>query len=207
MMRVAVGVVGLAAWLAVGLGARAYWGGKAYLAKLLGSQALADEAMTRMLEHPEALVLGLDPWTLLLSFAVVVSAGLVLGVLWPLDLLLRRLRVSRALRTVAGIGVAGGATGAALSSVHPLLSLPSVPEGPRTVLNYACEAAGYDWVNAIAFVGALATGGALAWLAGSPRRPPPARPADPTAKAASVAATGDSGGVDESAEPSAPGQL
>jgi hypothetical protein len=53
-----------------------------------------------------------------------------------------------------------------LWSVHPLLSLPSVPEGPRTVINYACEAAGYGWVNAIAYVGAIVAGGALAWLGG-----------------------------------------
>src|SRR5690606_1404178 len=164
MTRVAVVMLGLAAWLAAGLGARAYPGGKAYLAKLLGSEALADEAMARALAQPEALVLGMDPWTLLLSFAVTTSAALVLVVLWPWDVLLRRLKVSRARRALVGAGLAAAATGAALSSVHPLLSLPSVPEGPRTVLNYACEAAGYGWVNAIAYVGAIAAGGALAWL-------------------------------------------
>jgi len=166
MTRVAVVMLGLAAWLAAGLGARAYLGGKAYLAKLLGSEALADEAMARALAQPEALVLGMDPWTLLLSFAVTTSAALVLVVLWPWDVLLRRLKVSRARRALVGAGLAAAATGAALSSVHPLLSLPSVPEGPRTVLNYACEAAGYGWVNAIAYVGAIAAGGALAWLGG-----------------------------------------
>jgi hypothetical protein len=206
MMRVLLGVVGLTVWLAAGLGARAYWGGKAYLAELLGSEALADEAMAHALAQPEALVLGLNPWVLLLSLAVVVSASLVLVVLWPWDLLLRRLNVSRAGRTLAGIGLAAAATGAALSSVHPLLSLPSVPEGPRTVLNYACEAAGYGWVNGIAFVGAVVTGGVLAWLAGPVIREQPASGDDPAAPGASADATSDSGEADESAEPSAPEQ-
>ena len=54
--------------------------------------------------------------------------------------------------------------------MHPLLSLPSVPEGPRTALDYACEAAGYGWVNAIAYAGAIAAGIALAWWGeGSPK--------------------------------------
>ena len=55
---------------------------------------------------------------------------------------------------VVGAAVAG----AVLSSIHPLLAMPSVPEGPRTVLNYACEAAGYGWVNGIAHGGAIALG-------------------------------------------------
>lgn len=179
MIRVALSMLGLAVWLAAGLGARAYWGGKAYLAKLLGSEALADEAMRRALAEADALVLGMDPWTLLLAFAVAVSAALVLGVLWPADWVLRRLGVARAGRALAGAGLAAVATAVALSSVHPLLSLPSVPEGPRTALNYACEAAGYGWVNAIAYVGAVVTGGVVAWLAGSKGVEPQAAANDP----------------------------
>ena len=90
--------------------------------------------------------------------------SLVLGVLLPWDLLLTRLRVSPRARMLAGAGAAAVATGVALRSVHPLLSLPSVPEGPRTVLNYACEAAGYGWVNVIAYLGAVVAGLAFAWL-------------------------------------------
>ncbi|MEX1368111.1 MAG: hypothetical protein AB1Z98_33590 [Nannocystaceae bacterium] len=161
----AIGILGLAAWLSAGLGLRAWLGGKAYLRALLGSEALADEAFARAAAMPEtSLLLGMDPWTLLLAFSVSVSAALVLVLLWPWDLLLSRLRVSVPLRMVAAAGVAAAATGMALWSVHPLLSRPDVPEGPRTVLNYACEAAGYGWVNAIAYVGAIATGLGFVWL-------------------------------------------
>jgi hypothetical protein len=169
MTRAALAMLGLTAWLVVGLGSRAYLGGKAYLAKLTGSEAIADELMSKALDQPGALVLGMGPWTLLLTFGVAVSAALVLLVLWPCDRLLRRLGWARGRRVLVGAGLGAAVTGAALSSVHPLLSLPSVPEGPRTALNYACEAAGYGWVNAIVYGGALATGIALAWWGeGSP---------------------------------------
>lgn len=163
MTRAALTMLALTAWLVVGLGSRAYLGGKAYLAKLTGSEAIADEIMTKALDQPEAHVLGMSPWTLLLTFAVAVSATLVLVVLWPCDLLLRRLGWARRRRVLVGAGLGAAVTGAVLSSVHPLLSLPSVPEGPRTALNYACEAAGYGWVNALAYGGAIAAGIALAW--------------------------------------------
>jgi hypothetical protein len=174
MTRAAIAMLGLTTWLAVGLGSRAYLGGKAYLAKLTGSEASADEIMTRLLDSPEALVLGMGPWTLLLAFGVIVSATLVLLVLWPCDLLLRRLGWARRRRVLVGAGLGAVVTGVALWSVHPLLSLPSVPEGPRTALNYACEAAGYGWVNVIAYVGAIAAGVAIAWWGerGSSERSP-----------------------------------
>ncbi|MCA9654473.1 MAG: hypothetical protein H6712_33060 [Myxococcales bacterium] len=165
MIRIALCIMGLATWLVLGLGLRAWIGGKAYLRALLGSEALADEALARAVDRSEAAVLlGMDPWSLLLSLSVLVAAALVLGVLLPWDLLLTRLRVSPRARMLAGAGAAAVATGVALRSVHPLLSLPSVPEGPRTVLNYACEAAGYGWVNVIAYLGAVVAGLAFAWL-------------------------------------------
>lgn len=166
MIRVAACVVGLSTWLSVALGLRAWLGGQEYLRALLGSEALADEAMARVLSAmPEAtLLMGMDPWLLLLAFSVVVSAALVLVVLWPWDLLMRRMGLGLRGRAAGAVGVAAATTGVILSSIHPVLAMPSVPEGPRTVLNFACEAAGYGWVNAIAYIGALATGLAFAWL-------------------------------------------
>ncbi|MCA9707457.1 MAG: hypothetical protein KDK70_16515 [Myxococcales bacterium] len=180
MTRAAVTMLGLTAWLAAMLGARAWWGGKAYLARILGSESLADEAWAEALARPETAVLGLDPWTLLLAVCLAVSAALVLVVLLPWDLLLRRIGVAWRVRVLAGGGLGAVAAGGVLVSIHPLLSRPSVPEGPRTVLNYACEAAGYGWVNAIAYLGAIGAGVALAWWgravtptpgAGGSRRP------------------------------------
>lgn len=181
LVRAVLTMAGLTAWLAVGLGSRAYFGGKAYLAELLGSATLADDALRHALEQPEALLLGMSPYTLLLSFSLVVSAALVLVVLSPCDWLLRRKGWARGRRALVGVTLAAAATGAALSSVHPLLSLPSVPEGPRTVLNYACEAAGYGWVNAIAYAGAIVTAVALAWLGGEGAAAHAIEPVEPAA--------------------------
>ncbi len=164
MIRIAVTMLGLSAWLGLTLGLRAYFGGREYLAKILGSDALADEALTALLDRPEAQLLGMDPWTVLLAMGVMVSAGLVLVVLAPVDLLLRVRGTSTIVRAVVGAGLAIVATGVVLGSIHPLLSMPTVPEGPRTVINYACEAIGYGWVNTIAYVGAIGAGvGLMAW--------------------------------------------
>jgi hypothetical protein len=46
-----------------------------------------------------------------------------------------------------------------LESIDPVLSLPDVPLGPRTVLNQAFELVGYGFVNVLAY--ATAIGGAL----------------------------------------------
>ncbi len=169
MIRVLAAMLGLAAWLAVSLGLRAYHGGKAYAAQVLGSESLAEQAMTRMLQSGEAVLLGMDPWTLLGAASLVLSGVFVLGLLWPVELVLRRLRLAPGVRVALALGLAAGATAAVLLSIHPLLSMPQVPEGPRTVLNYACEAAGYGWINAIAYLGALVTAAAFV---GAPRGAP-----------------------------------
>ncbi len=170
MIRVPVALLGLAAWLAGALGLRAWWGGKAYLTQVVGSEELAERLIERMIEQTQSVLLDMGPWTLLLAFSVAISAALVLLVLWPADLLMARLAPGRRGRVLVGIGLGAGATAAALLSVHPLLSMPSVPEGPRTVLNYACEAAGYGWINAIAYIGGIGTGAAFAWM-GRPAAP------------------------------------
>lgn len=158
MIRVAVTLLGLATWLAAMLAARAWLGGKAYLAQIYGSEALADEVFAKALAMPELQLAGMDPWILLAAFSVVMSAVFVGVVLVPWEWLLRRLGVGWRWRVAAG-GVLGAlAAGAVLWSIHPLLSRPDVPEGPRTVLNFACEAAGYGWVNAIAYLGAIGAG-------------------------------------------------
>jgi len=165
VIRLPIAMFGLAAWLVVGLGLRAWLGGKAYLVALFGSEVLAEQMLSRATDLPETtLLLGMDPWTLLLAFCTLVAAALVLLVLWPVDLLVVRFGGGVRVRMLVGAGLAAGATGAALLAIHPILALPSVPEGPRTVLNYACEAAGYGWINAIAYGGAIATGVAFAWL-------------------------------------------
>ena len=47
--------------------------------------AVQEDAAARAMEQPEMLLLGMDPWTLLLAFSVAVAAALVLLVLLPLD--------------------------------------------------------------------------------------------------------------------------
>ena len=204
MTRAAVVLLGLTAWLAGGLGARAYWGARAYLTHILGDASLAEQMLSRALAEPEAQVAGLGPWALLLSCCVVVSAALVLVVLAPVDAGMRRAGVMRSVRVVVGAGLGAAATAAVLLSIHPLLSRPTVPEGPRTVLNYACEAAGYGWVNAIAYLGAIVAGIVLAaW----PARPAPADTggaAEASVTDSSVAADSGSRGAEASAPAGAP---
>lgn len=178
MTRAAATLLALSVWLSTMLGLRAWLGGKAYLARILGSEARADEAFARVLAQPEAQLAGMDPWTLLVAFSVAVSAVLVLLVLLPWDWLLRRLGVGWSRRVLAGAALGAVAAGAVLSSIHPLLSRPSVPEGPRTVLNFACEAAGYGWVNAIAYIGAVGAGIALAWWGRPAAAAPASEPGD-----------------------------
>ena len=183
MIRLPIAIFGLAAWLSVGLGVRAWLGAHDYLQRLLGSEVLADQAIEHAMKEADTSdLLGMDPFTLLLAFSVSVAAVLVLVVLWPADLLLTRLRVSLRGRLLAAGALGAAVAGAILSSIHPVLAMPSVPEGPRTVLNYACEAAGYGWVNGIAHGGAIATGLVLVWLGrhASTRAPASTAPDEPT---------------------------
>lgn len=201
MTRVAVTLLGLTAWLAGALGLRAWLGAKTYVGYVVGPQVQADAMLAKALEQPELLLLGMDPWTLLLAASAVVSAALVLVVLTPVDLLLRRLRVDWRARVAVGAALGAVAAGSVLLSIHPLLSRPTVPEGPRTVLNFACEAAGYGWVNAIAYLGAIGAGvGLAAWgRRAQARAQPPAPPAEPSS--ADHAEPGDSS--DEGSPPPA----
>ncbi len=218
MTRAAITMLGLATWLTGALAGRAWFGGKAYLARLLGSEQLGDEAFATMLARPETQLAGMDPWTLLLATCVAMSAALVLVILMPWDLLLRRVGLARHWRALTAAGLGSSAAGAVLLSIHPLLSRPSVPEGPRTILNYACEAAGYDWVNAIVHLGAIAAGVAIAlWPAASKAESSEAEPPQAVAgdapNSASDAASSDGASAgpdgpasepDRSEEPAAP---
>ena len=150
------------AWL-VAVALRLWMGGQHYLEQLLGSRGEAERLFAALRrEGLELPGLGLDVRLLLPLVCLGLSVALVGLVLAPADALLRRRVPSQARRRVVGAVLAAAVAGLALSAVHPLLSLRSVPEGPRTLLNYACEAAGYGWVNAIVYVGAIAAGLAVA---------------------------------------------
>lgn len=170
MIRVGIAIAGLASWLIASLGLRAWFGGKAYLLALFGSERFADALFESALAHSFS-VGGVDmrPIPLLMTVSIAVSVVLVAVLLWPIDSLLRHVRAPRVLRTMVAAGIAIGLTAAGLLSVHPLLAQRSVPEGPRTILNFACEAAGYDWINGIAYVGAIATAVAFVWFAPAAR--------------------------------------
>lgn len=162
MTRVALVGLGLALWLIAGLGLRVYFGGRAYLAQLLGPDAPADAMFSTLLATPHATVLGMNPWAMLVTVGVLAAAALML-LLGPVEWAMRR-RMGPVPRVFVLTGVAAMATAVTLKSVHPILSRRSVPEGPRTALNYACEAAGYGWVNALAYGGAVLAAAALVWL-------------------------------------------
>lgn len=160
---------GFSLWLIVGYGSRLYFGSLAYLGKVLGaeaSQLAAQQLMTQTSRGFGLGVLGLatDLRALAVGLAVALSGVFVLLLLWPIEGIVRLVESRRASsepvllgRIVPSVLAAIGATAAILLSVHPLLNLRVVPEGPRMLLNYACEAAGYPWVNGIAYAGSLAT--------------------------------------------------
>ena len=75
---------------------------------------------------------------------------------------------ARLRRLALPVGVAALGTAGFLVSIHPILNLPRVPEGPRTLLNYAFEAAGYGLVNLLAYVGGFAAA-SFAAFAGAPK--------------------------------------
>lgn len=166
MIRIAVIATALSVWLAVALGVKTYFGAVAYATSMMGSNTIAQQMLDRALAHPEAVTFGMDPWTMLAAGSVAAGYVLVLGVFVPFEAMLRKFKVARTARLVVLVALAVAATGAALLAVHPVLSMPTVPEGPRTMLNYACEAAGYGWVNAIAHGGAVAA--AVAFVAMGP---------------------------------------
>lgn len=153
----------------LGVGLRLYFGGLAYLGQVLGAEAselAAQQVMTQSSRGFGLGVVGLatDLRALAIGLAVVLSGAFILLLLWLIEGVVRLLESRRkspepALlgRIVPSVLAAIGATAAILLSVHPLLNLRAVPEGPRMLLNYACEAAGYPWVNGIAYAGAIAT--------------------------------------------------
>lgn len=201
MTRAAITMLALATWLTGALAGRAWFGGKAYFSQLFGNEQRGAEAFATLLARPETQLAGMDPWTLLLASCVAASAALVLVILMPWDLLLRRVGLARHWRALTAAGLGSLAAGTVLLSIHPLLSRPSVPEGPRTILNFACEAAGYDWVNAIVHLGAIAAGIVIAlWPAASNVEPdeaePPAAIANDAPDSAPDAAASDESSVD-----------
>lgn len=167
---------GLCLWLVVSYGIRLYVGGSHYLEKLLGADAAA-LARERVLARSEGFdLLALDnvaDLRLLMAAAVVaISGAFVLLILWPVEGLMRLIERRPALagrvlvwpRIVANMCSAMLITAAILLSIHPLLNLRVVPEGPRMLLNFACEAAGYRWVSVLAYAGALGAAGVFCGL-------------------------------------------
>lgn len=198
LWRVPLTIVGLATWLFAGLGVRVWLGGQHYLYKMLGSQTLADGLFESALSHSFSVgEVSMRPVPLLATVALGGSIALTVA-MWPVDIGLRRLRVPWLARAVVAIGISVAGTASALLSIHPLLARRSVPEGPRTMLNYACEAAGYDWINGLVYSGVVAAAVALVWLG---------RMATPTASEADAAADPPTSDADApGAEPSAPGE-
>ncbi len=164
---------GFSLWLLVGYGLRLYVGSLAYLGKILGAAASERAAERLMDQSSSGLELGVelgmlglatDLRALVVGLAVSLAGIFVLLLLWPIEGVVRLVESRRASgepvllgRVVPSVAAAIGASAGILLSVHPLLNLRAVPEGPRMLLNYACEAAGYGWVNGIAYVGAIAT--------------------------------------------------
>ncbi len=153
------------AFIFVGFGGAAYYGGRDYLGRVLGDPGLADAGFERLLGgHGDGVALfgfhAHAPQLLALA-AALLAATLVVFVLLPVALALHfKSPPRRWQRELIHVGAAALATAALLLSVHPVLNLQSVPEGPRTFLNYAFESVGYGWVNFMAYLGALGT----AWV-------------------------------------------
>ncbi len=154
---------GLALWLVFSYGVRLYIGGSYYLGKFLGADAAAlaeQRVFTRSQSYDLLALDNVDLRLLVIAAVVVISGVFVLLILWPLEGLMHLIerRAGRVLvwpRIAVNLCVAVLITAAILLSIHPLLNLRAVPEGPRMLLNFACEAAGYAWVNVLAYVGAL----------------------------------------------------
>lgn len=103
------------------------------------------------------------------SLAIICSIFISLIILLPAHFALRRL----ALWPRLGLWTLWGLTIIALilESIHPLLNLRSVPEGPRTTLNFVFESVGYAWVNGFVYLMVLGSitsfvGLAKRWPAG-----------------------------------------
>ncbi|MEM6295738.1 MAG: hypothetical protein AAGA54_30985 [Myxococcota bacterium] len=156
-----IGALFLLLVYAVGFGLRVTTGVPAYAESMLGPEAAVAIDWGAILTEP--IPVGEASWTVPSLVGVVFGAVLVA---FFVVMLVVRLLVESAgvrLRWAVLLGVAAACTAAALLSIHPLLALPSVPEGPRMTLNYAFEAVGYGWVNALAYAGPLLGAAAVAW--------------------------------------------
>ncbi len=145
----------------VGFGIRVGVGLPAYAEAMLGPEAARTVDWGALLAEP--ILLGEASWTV--PSLVTAACGAVLVAFTLVMLLvgvLVRTRSAR-LRWVTLVGSAAACTGSALLSIHPVLALPSVPEGPRMMLNYAFEAVGYGWVNVLAYAGPLLGAATIAW--------------------------------------------
>jgi hypothetical protein len=167
--RFALAVLVVASWFSLAFGLRAYFGGRAYAARIVGSTELGNTMFERFGEAATK-ALGISPLVLL---ALVSLAAALVGasLLWLTAVSTRKLPRGR---TAISVAVATAMTGGVLTSIHPLLSLPGVPEGPRTWINFACEAMGYGWVNFIAYAGAFVA--VLVFALGARRRAPAVQP-------------------------------
>lgn len=186
-------------WIFGTFGARIYLGGKRYLTQLFGDEAMADRAIER-LGHDENTIelfgMHFGAWSLLATASAVLAMTLTLLVLLPTALGLHLAKVRDAKTKLAAHGLAAAfATALLLTSVHPVLNLKAVPEGPRTFMNYAFEAAGYGWTNALAYLGAVGIALGFAWLGLRTAAPiaatdeAPSEPATDTSATATTPAT------------------
>jgi hypothetical protein len=191
--RFALALALAGAWYTVAFGVRAHFGARAYAARFVGSEALGDALVDRLAERVTG-ALGVSPFALLLLVSLVVATvGAI--VLALVDVGARRVLPSP-VRALVLAGVAIGLTASVLLSIHPLLARPDVPEGPRTWINFACEAMGYGYVNVVAYAGSL--GAALVYALGPRRRAlaspvieAPARPAEAPTQAVEPPPTAD----------------
>lgn len=160
-MRAFVAACAMFAGLAGGFGMRVAIGVPDYLHNLYGDRSMAEQLYTRLMANPLPL-LGPDlthyePGIFLILVAGLFSLAFAFLLLAPVGFVMSRIGATRFwLRALVMCDLAIAVSAATLLSIHPILSLKQVPEGPRTALNYLFEAVGYDWVNALAYAAPLA---------------------------------------------------
>ena len=184
-LRLALAWLSLASFFLVAYGLAFWLGARRYLDRIFGDPELAARALEELLDPSDgARPIGPVGLLVLTSLALATLATPLLELVAVLSRrLARRATTPRAIqirRFVLPLLVALAGVAGLLVSLHPVLNLPQVPEGPRTMLNYAFEAAGYVVVNLLAYVGVLAAAVFLSVAGAPPTRPRPHRdPARP----------------------------